>query len=424
MPENDQYGDVRHDRQRPNRKYLVGAVVAVLALLAALLVPRLFSDDGSPTTPTPGPSTSRPTASAAPARLTRSGNTLMLDGKPFRYVGVNAYGLNGQETGHPYTRAQIDSLFAALPTATVTRTWAWPARKVDSLVPVIESAEAHNQLLILSLSEGAGFSPAGKRTAAWYESGYKDELLPWIDEVVPRFKNSRAVGMWEIMNEPGNRDATDGEVPPAVMKDFFDTVAARIKEHDPNHLVETGTMDSSQSGTQDWVALNSSDKIDVLSIHEYADEYENGILVSKHYTDVVAATKKLNKPIIIGEVGVRGSDVGCLRTREQRVDLLRRKFDAYFAAGVSGINLWNWFPDKKDDCKSGQNLYNGDPAMQLLRDYRPMDVRPAPSGSSGTSGTNSPSTGSVGGTAGPSGSASSDSWNSWGTATGSASTTG
>lgn len=323
-------------------------------------------------TPSAGPRTARAARRAPSPTLRRSGPDLILDGAPYRYVGVNAYGLNGQETGAPYPQAAIDSLFRALPPTTLTRTWAWRSNGADSLAPIIRSAERHGQKLILSLSEGAGWdSPRVTRTEAWFAQGFKRDLLPWVDEVVSRYRNSSAIGMWEIMNEPGNRGGTRGPVSTRTMKTFFDTVAARIKANDPHHLVETGTMDAKQWGTGNWIELNSGPNIDVMSVHDYADEYEHGAPVSWNFLDIRTKIAAVGKPVIIGEVGVRGADpgTGCIRDRKRRAVIYRQKFDSYFARGVDGINIWNWYPRKSNQCDSGESLYNGDPTMQLLRRY-------------------------------------------------------
>ena len=50
-----------------------------------------------------------------------------------------------------------------------------------------------------------------------------------------RYKNSPAIAMWEIINEPGEADWK-------TIRDFLHEIAAVIKKHDPYHLVESGTF--------------------------------------------------------------------------------------------------------------------------------------------------------------------------------------
>lgn len=308
--------------------------------------------------------------------LSRNGAELMLNGKPYTYVSFNAYGMTGQETGTPYSRSVDDTYFASLPANSLTRTWAWKNNGLSGVETAVASAQAHNQMLILSLSEGAGFDGQGKKDQAWFASGYKTDLLPWVKQVVTKYKDSSAVGMWEIMNEPGNKGAVSGSISNATMKAFFDDVAATIKGIDKNHLAETGTMDANQAGTSDFGALHSGPNIDVASIHDYADEYEGGVLVSGNYTQAVSALKAagVNKPIIVGEVGVRGADSSCAHTRDQRANIFKQKFDAYFKAGASGINIWNWYPTKYNNCENGESIYPGDPTVAAVKNYKTFAV--------------------------------------------------
>jgi mannan endo-1,4-beta-mannosidase len=327
----------------------------------------------------------QPRADAAGGFLSRSGAQLTLNGKPYTYVSFNAYGMTGQETGTPYADSVLDGYFASLPSKSLTRTWAWKNNGMSGIDSVVASAESNNQMVILSLSEGAGFDHLGKKDEAWFASGYKTDLLPWVRQVVAKHKDSEAVGMWEIMNEPGNKSAVNGSISNATMKSFFDTVAAEIKAIDKNHLVTTGTMDANQQGMSDFGNLHAGTNIDVASIHEYADEYEGGILVSSNYTQGVAKLKAagVDKPVILGEVGVPGADSGC-RTREARVQVVQQKADAYFAAGADGINLWNWFPNKNNTCQAGQSIYPGDPLLTFVKTYKGASQQ--------TGGTSTPST--------------------------------
>ena len=50
----------------------------------------------------------------------RSGKSLMLNGSTYKFVGYNAYGMTGCETGTPWSQAQIDAYFSSLPPASMT----------------------------------------------------------------------------------------------------------------------------------------------------------------------------------------------------------------------------------------------------------------------------------------------------------------
>lgn len=171
--------------------------------------------------------------------LYREGRQLMLNGKPYRCVSFNSFQLCG--CGHDYelfTDEQTEALFASLPDNTIVRTWATPAfhHRTDYLVRL---AEKYDIKLILSLGDGRSGcgdfdgAPDGDgsgKTQEWYESGFRDKYLPHVIEMTSRYKDSPAIAMWEIINEPGEADW-------ATIRDFLHEVAAVIKQHDPKHLV-------------------------------------------------------------------------------------------------------------------------------------------------------------------------------------------
>jgi mannan endo-1,4-beta-mannosidase len=301
----------------------------------------------------------------------REGRNLMLDGRPYRFVGFNSFGLTGCATGRPYTQAQMDAYFAGLPTNGMTRTWAFEHWGMDAIDMVVETAERHGQKLILVLTGGgmAGCEPDGK-DAVWYQSGYRDHYLPWLRRVVERFKDSPAVGMWEIINEPGHQSTTDA----VTMKQFLDHAAATIKGIDPHHLVESGTLAEYTPGTADYAYVHSGPNIDVGSLHEY--DYDPAHQLSRHLPPTLSQMYTINKPMIIGEVGIDHAGPGCDVSLEERDAGFREKFDGYFHSGVAGIMVWNYTPNLIRDCGLNispqyANTNQPDPMIATVRNYTP-----------------------------------------------------
>jgi mannan endo-1,4-beta-mannosidase len=302
----------------------------------------------------------------------REGRNLMLDGRPYRFVGFNSFGLTGCATGRPYTQEQMDAYFADLPANGMTRTWAFERWGMDAIDMVVETAERHGQKVILVLTgsgPGGGCETEGK-DAAWYASGYQSRYLPWLRRLVERFKDSPAVGMWEIMNEPGHQSTVDAET----MKRFLDHAAAEIKQIDPHHLVESGTLAEYTPGTADYAYVHSGPDIDVGSLHEY--DYDPAHQLSRHLPRTLSRMYTINKPMIIGEVGIDHAGPGCDVSLEKRDAAFREKFDGYFHSGVAGIMVWNYTPNLVRDC--GLNISpqyaNGDrpdPVIATVRDYTP-----------------------------------------------------
>ena len=148
-----------------------------------------------------------------------------------------------------------------------------------------------------------------------------DPLSYWdyVQDIVSRYKNSPALGMWEPMSE-GGPSTCPAQYQPAncmghavcedeatsaqAFRHFFDVVGGEIHTLDPNHLVESGILGSGQCGTNtsDYQYVSASPGIDVLSYHDYypqpigGDQW-NGVAVR------LAQSVALHKPIIAGEMG-------------------------------------------------------------------------------------------------------------------------
>jgi len=306
--------------------------------------------------------------------LTRKGKVLYLDGQAYWTVGANAYGMNGDETGDPYSPQILDAYFGALRPRGLTRTWARMHAGSESLVPIVGAAEAHDQLLILSLSDGQANDDDDQHSGnpgkppSWYAGGYKVKYIPWVREVVARFKDSPAIGMWELINEPGGHNP-QGSVSDATMKAFFDDVATLIKSIDPNHLVLSGSGAEYLAGTSDFAYVHSGPNVDVGSLHEYDYDWQGShTIVSGHLKATLDGMNAVDKPLILGEVGIMASDAGGCTSRSQRRDAFRAKFDAYRAQAVPVVLVWNWHPTKDDSC-AYETIYPSDSTMDLLRTY-------------------------------------------------------
>lgn len=308
------------------------------------------------TTTTPPPTT---------GFVTRSGKNLMLDGKVWKFIGVNAFGLTGCRTGTPDTQAVMDAFFSSLPANTLTRTWAFKPFGTTGVDRAVATAAAHNQKITLALADGANYCNDGGHDAAFYAGGFRGAYFDWIRTVVPRYKDSKALAFWEIMNEPGN-GSTD-----AVMRTFFDETAALIKSLDPNHLISSGSQAEYVSGTQNYAYVHGGPNIDLASLHEYDYEYNDSkTIVSGHFSPTLAAMSSINKPLYIGEVGVRLNNT-CM-TGQQRADVTVQKANAYFNGGAIGLLYWTWVSNPPSDSCTLPTPYEigaSSPIMTAIRNY-------------------------------------------------------
>jgi mannan endo-1,4-beta-mannosidase len=211
---------------------------------------------------------------------------------------------------------------------------------------------------------------------AWYQGGFRGAFSSWITRLVTEFKDSPAVAIWEIMNEPG---AGVENMSPAVIKQFYDATAAHIKQIDPVHLVSTGALapwQAFQHGVAGYAAAHSGPNIDLISLHEYDYPHSNGrTVVSQHFQPALAAAESLDMPVYVGETGVSMAH-GCM-TAEQRADALRHKFAKYLDAGAVGVLYWVVLGPPNNPgvvCDSdygNRDPMLGGPVMDMIAHYQP-----------------------------------------------------
>ena len=109
------------------------------------------------------------------------------------------------------------------------------------------------------------------KTQTWFDVHYKEEDLPHIRAVVPRFRDRPEILMWELMNEPG---CAEGDEPKRCQQHIYNwasAVSAEIKALDPHHLVSIGTL--SAEGTRyhrsNYEDMHELPTVDVISLHRH-----------------------------------------------------------------------------------------------------------------------------------------------------------
>lgn len=349
--------------------------------------------------------------SAAGSFVTANGTELSLNGEKYQFTGVNAFHLAtlpGANAGCGSYVENLDAFFSNLRPNSTVRLWAFQgtmATNVETkqinwsgLDRVVNAAQKNNIKLIFVLGEQAGACDDGHwKNKSWYQEGYKKAVndfgngltpLPYLEYVkliVARYKDSPAVAMWEPMNEATPAECTSGkgdecwakqvcsdEASAAhALRTFYDTVGGTIKGIDPNHLVSSGTIGDGQCGTiwEHYKYVHESAGIDVASYHDYShvdeplpgDEW-NGL--QKRLNQM----KLLNKPLIVGEIGMLASadGSGCMNYTARR-DKMKSKMDAQFAAGIAGYIPWSFTGGQSGYCN--YDIVSGDPLLTLLREY-------------------------------------------------------
>jgi mannan endo-1,4-beta-mannosidase len=345
--------------------------------------------------------------------ITASGQNLEIGGVPTKFTGVNAYELatawgTNAGCGGMETPAQVASLFSSLAPHSIVRFWAFQGALATDIntheidwAPIDElfylAAEYHVYLLPSITDQGGTCDGGHWQDPAWYNGGYRDvfntaqnsngdgldSLSYWayMQELVSRYENSPALGMWEPISEPeastcagayeplncgGHQTCQDEPTAAADLLSFFDTVGGEIHALDPVHLVEAGFLGSGQCGTAgpDYRKVGASPGIDVLSVH---DTYGEALIGGDQWNGLAVRfgqAAMLGKPIITGETGIIAGDVpGCVSLNQRAVQMAA-KMEAQFTAGSSAFLVWDWVLDPLGPCSG--NTGSGDPLMNLF----------------------------------------------------------
>lgn len=294
----------------------------------------------------------------------RKGNRLYLNGNEYKTASFNAPALAGCGDGHElFSDTEIDALFASLPDNIMVRTWAFPGSK-EHTDKIIKMAEKNNIKLVLTLGnalsfcghiDGASGGEWSPKTEDWYANGYKTEFLAHVKDMAMTYKDSPAIGMWEILHRPVDVDWH-------TIKTFMNDVAKEIKTADPNHLVATGTWAQWAYGGQDNLqAIHDSHYIDIGTLHEGDKDRPE----SWHYAALRNSMNALGKVSMIGEIEMEGGDSGCLYTKEGRVDMVKQKYDFYLANDASVV-LVNALVKNATRC----DVFSlDDPIMDMIKNY-------------------------------------------------------
>ena len=275
-------------------------------------------------------SSSRATAASSSARAT------------LRFVSFNAFALTGG-CGPSPNDAELDAFLRV----------ATPAKsRSDFCVRIIRdgrdrtrspSARAHGHKLILVLAAHAAACACPAEGSAFYQSGFRNTYLPWVQQIVTRFKDDPVIGMWEPINTP--------VVDQLTLRNFFDVVGGEIHRIDPNHLVESGTHGPwAYEGDAMRLRFHPRQRgIDVASFRDYDTTHTE----PPNLAPSLDALAGLGKPLILGEAGMYASINGdpanlfnmmpCL-SWTARKDRLESWLAAGFSTELAGVEIWNWTP--------------------------------------------------------------------------------
>lgn len=299
--------------------------------------------------------------------LYRKGTKLMLNGTEYRSVGLYAPTLDGcaaTEDG-VFSENEIDSLFSILPENSLVRTRAFK-NNLDRTEMIIKLAEKHNIKLSLSLLEGdnrgCGAYWVGN---SWYDGGYKEgDFLEYVEYMGSTYKDSPAIGMWEIADRPGEYMNLNEDI----LKPFLKDVAEVLKNADLNHLVSSGLDSEYAYGPNVTEAhyrnMHNNVYLDIGTLRDI----DWNIVASWHYPFTYNAMNNLNKSFIIIETVLRGgTGADCNYNLTSRASHFLEKANYYLDNGTSVVFSPPLSRVVGGECDPGFDL--NDPLLKTILDH-------------------------------------------------------
>jgi mannan endo-1,4-beta-mannosidase len=331
----------------------------------------------------PGMPTASPPPSLSPALrsafVTRQGDHLVLHGRTYRFIGLNMYAAGDREgCSLPAPLSAILPRYLKGKQGNfVLRAWAntpydQPAGEPydwTSLNKLVKLAGEYHVRLMLTLDNQWGACELGGtyKDAAWYGGGFRGQYLRWVTAIVTRYRNNPTIMAWQLMNEAEIETKPFSKVCASranqLLLGFTSAMAKYVKELDPNHLLGLGTIGGGQCGAsnadpQEYVRLHAVPGIDFCEVHDYP--YRTHLDVALR----IRQCRGLDKPLIVGEFGLKPQEVGGLAARAAQT---QQYIQRIMQLGAAGVLVWGAQPDD-------YNIAPTDPLVRLLQqlggDYR------------------------------------------------------
>ncbi len=308
-------------------------------------------------------------AAVTPAGFVQArGSSLVLDGEPFYFLGVNASYLMSEY----FPDDEIEPIIRYLAETggvNVIRLFYQPGKDPERFERILDLGRQYGIRFIVALQDFYFY-----KTQTWFDVHYKEEDLPHIRAVVPRFRDRPEILMWELMNEPG---CAEGDEPKRCQQHIYNwasAVSAEIKALDPHHLVSIGAL--SAEGTRyhrsNYEDMHELPTVDVISLHRFVGKTSR--------TEMRLATE-LNKPIYVGEAWESAYRKDRCEPKDgtalaDRAEEIGEDLEWSFEHGLDGYLLWQHDPgavemgdgDKQWYC-SEFTFLAGDPTYEVLREH-------------------------------------------------------
>jgi mannan endo-1,4-beta-mannosidase len=274
----------------------------------------------------------------------------------------------------------------------VSNYWQWSGSFAEYVRWVTGAAIPDPDRPVMAKGDWHGFmefSASFYKTPAAVElyRGYVAGLIHRRNTVNGRlYREDPAIMTWELANEP--RPGADNPADVPVFCDWVDATARFIHDHDPNHLVCTGSegLHGCLEKESVFIDVHKTPAVDYVTVHMWlknwgwlkepilGPEFEVAAGKARDHVETHnrMATDILHKPLVLEEFGLpRDHETYAPGTpTTARDEYYRRMFDQVVESARAGralqaANFWAWAGEgRADSAKGSAGSFLGDPPCE------------------------------------------------------------
>ncbi|MEA3459205.1 MAG: cellulase family glycosylhydrolase, partial [Chloroflexota bacterium] len=298
-------------------------------------------------------------ASQCANKVHREGDKLVRNGKEVRLIGVNATWL----TRGDFPEEKWDEVLSFLSKyVNCIRVWVFPGADLDKLERLLNLGAKYDLLFGITFETFQEVPEYSRFGQTWFDEGYGETYLPFVKEVVSRFKGSSQIAFWQMMNEPNPWGWPWGWKGSGVdtFERWIENVAAEIRAIDSCHPISIGLISMASAGNnvkpEKWFEeIHTSTEVDLVTAHVH----------TKDGKEEVDLANEIGYPIVFTEVWIeRSSNIEkrrywVLRFAEERLD-----------RGADGLLLWQFKKPGREYAWEYEITEDETPVWEALRELR------------------------------------------------------
>jgi len=271
-------------------------------------------------------------------KVHREENKLVRNGEEIRLIGVNATWLT---RGSDFPEEKQDEVLSFLSKyVNCIRVWVLPGADLDKLERLLDLGAKYDLMFGITFETFQELPEYARFGQTWFDKGYKQTYLPFVNETVSRFKGSPQIAFWQLMNEPNPWGWPWGWKGSGIkiFERWIKDVAAEIRAIDPCHPISIGLISVDKIGSNvkpdKWFKeIHTSTEADLVTAHVHKQDGEKEIDLAN----------EIDYPIVLTEVWFdRTSNV------EKRRDWVLEFAEKRLDEGLDGLLLWQFkLPTRK-----------------------------------------------------------------------------